>query len=215
VPEATEGPVAPWLSSPWRRLVELAVVAPVLVVTAPVMAVVAAAVAAVMGRPVLFRQVRSGQGGRPIRIMKFRTMIDAVGPDGQPLPDHDRLVPLGRALRGTSLDELPQLWSVVTGDMSLIGPRPLPPAYDERYSPAQARRLTVRPGLTGWAQVNGRNTISWSEKFALDAWYVTHASWRVDLSIVARTVELLLTRRGVRAEGHATMPEFMGPSASP
>jgi len=215
VPEAGEGSVAPWLSSPWRRLVELVVVTPALLVAAPVMAVVAAAVAAVMGRPLLFRQVRSGQGGKPIRIMKFRTMTDAVDPDGVPLPDGDRLVPLGRALRGTSLDELPQLWSVLSGDMSLIGPRPLPPAYDERYSPAQARRLAVRPGLTGWAQVNGRNAVSWPERLSLDGWYVEHATWRVDLTIVARTIGVLVSRRGVRAEGHATMPEFMGSSESP
>ena len=187
-------------------------VTPVVVVSAPVMVLVALAVAKVLGRPVLFRQVRSGRGGEPVRIAKFRTMTEAVDDGGELLPDADRLMGLGRVLRGTSLDELPQLWSIVTGEMSLIGPRPLPVAYDERYSPEQARRLLIRPGLTGWAQVHGRNAVSWPERLALDVWYVEHASWRVDLSIVARTLSMLVTRRGVQAEGHATMPEFTGSS---
>jgi len=174
------------------------------------MAVVALAVARVLGRPVLFRQVRSGRAGRPVGILKFRTMTDAVDGDGRLLPDAERLVPLGRFLRASSLDELPQLWSIVVGDMSLIGPRPLPMAYDERYSASQARRLVTRPGLTGWAQVHGRNAISWTEKLALDSWYVDHATWRVDLSIVMRTLRMVVARTGVQAEGHATMPEFTG-----
>jgi sugar transferase EpsL len=145
--------------------------------------------------------------------MKFRTMTDAVDADGRLLPDADRLVPLGRFLRSSSLDELPQLLSIVAGDTSLIGPRPLPPAYDERYSPAQARRLAARPGLTGWAQVHGRNAISWPERLSLDAWYVDHATWKVDLAILVRTLVMVVRREGVTAEGHATMPEFTGESA--
>ena len=183
---------------------------PLLTLAAPVMAVVAVAVAKVMGRPVLFRQVRSGRDGRRVRIVKFRTMTDAVDTEGALLPDAERLVPLGRFLRASSLDELPQLWSIVSGETSLIGPRPLPTAYDERYSPEQARRLAVRPGLTGWAQVHGRNAISWPERLAYDVWYVDHATWRVDLSILVRTLAMVVSRQGVQAEGHATMPEFTG-----
>jgi lipopolysaccharide/colanic/teichoic acid biosynthesis glycosyltransferase len=214
VPEPPIAPTAAWLDSPRRRLLELLLVTPVVALAAPVMGVVAVAVARVMGRPVLFRQVRSGKGGQPVRIVKFRTMTHAVDEQGRLLPDADRLVLLGRFLRSTSLDELPQLWSIVSGETSLIGPRPLPSAYDERYSPEQARRLAVRPGLTGWAQVHGRNAISWPERLSLDGWYVDHATWRVDLSILVRTLAVVLTRSGVRAEGHATMPEFTGSSGS-
>ena len=203
-----------WLESPWRRLIELLLVSPVVVVTAPVAAVIAVAVAKNLGRPVLFRQVRSGKNGRPIRIAKFRSMTEAVDHAGQALPDAQRLSRLGRFLRASSLDELPQLTAVLSGEMSLIGPRPLPSAYDERYTDEQARRLGVRPGLTGWAQVHGRNEVAWPDRLALDVWYVEHASWRIDLSIVVRTVWMLLAATGLPADGHATMPEFTG-SAEP
>jgi lipopolysaccharide/colanic/teichoic acid biosynthesis glycosyltransferase len=209
-------PVSHWLESPWRRLIELLVVSPVVVVTAPLTAVVAVAVAKNLGRPVLVRQVRSGKNGRPIRIAKFRSMTEAVDHAGKALPDVQRLSGLGRFLRASSLDELPQLATVVSGEMSLIGPRPLPAAYDERYTTEQARRLAVRPGLTGWAQVHGRNEVAWPDRLALDVWYVEHASWRLDLSIVVRTVWMLVRTRGVPAEGHTTMPEFTGsPAPSP
>ncbi|MEO7825788.1 MAG: sugar transferase, partial [Allosphingosinicella sp.] len=148
-----------------------------LIVLAPVLAAVAVAVATRLGRPVLFRQVRPGLGGKPFRLVKFRTMLDAVDSEGRPLDDSRRLTPFGRLLRASSLDELPELWNVLKGDMSLVGPRPLLMHYLPLYSPEQARRHDVRPGLTGWAQVNGRNALSWPEKLALDTWYVDHRSF--------------------------------------
>ena len=194
-----------------KRLIDLGVAGAALVATAPVVAVAAAAVRLGLGRPVLFRQERAGQGGCPFMLMKLRTMRPP-GPseDG---PDHDgaRLTPLGRLLRATSVDELPSLWNVVRGDMSLVGPRPLPMRYLDRYTPAQARRLEVVPGLTGWAQVNGRNRLSWDERFELDRWYVDHRSVALDLRILALTVARVLTGRGISQLDHATMPEFTGP----
>ena len=146
----------------------------------------------------------------PIVMPKFRTMSDERTADGELLPDEDRITQLGRRLRSSSLDELPQLWSVITGDMSLIGPRPLPMTYIDRYSAEQRRRLDARPGITGWAQVNGRNALSWPDKLALDQWYIDHASPRVDVGILLRTIRSVVKRDGVSADGHATMPEFMG-----
>jgi lipopolysaccharide/colanic/teichoic acid biosynthesis glycosyltransferase len=201
---------ARWLHSPVKRAVDAAVAAVALVVVSPIAAVVALAVRFRLGTPVLFRQARAGQGGRPIEIVKFRSMTDTRGADGELLPDAERLPRFGRLLRASSLDELPQLWSVVRGDMSLIGPRPLPLAYVERYDPEQRRRLDAVPGITGWAQVHGRNALDWPTKLALDVWYVDHASPLVDLRIVGLTVRALLTRGGVNAIDHATMYEFLG-----
>lgn len=171
---------------------------------------VGAAVWATMGRPILFKQLRSGLHGRPFYLYKFRTMTDARNAGGQLLPDEQRLTRLGRWLRATSLDELPELWNVLKGDMSLVGPRPLLMEYLERYTPEQARRHEVKPGITGWAQVNGRNALSWEEKFRLDVWYVDNWSLWLDLKILFMTVLKVLRREGISAEGYATMPEFMG-----
>ncbi len=193
-----------------KRLFDRTVAAAMLVASAPVQAATALAVRATMGAPVLFRQRRPGRDGIPFEIYKFRTMRDATDAQGQALPDETRLTPLGRFLRASSLDELPQLWNILRGDVSLVGPRPLLIRYLERYSPEQARRHDVLPGITGWAQVNGRNSISWSEKFALDVWYVDHWSLLLDLRILAMTFGRVLKRDGIAREGHATMPEFMG-----
>lgn len=165
-----------------------------------------------LGSPVFFRQVRPGLGGQPFRMVKFRTMTDQRGSDGQLLPDSQRLTSFGRFLRGTSLDELPELWNVIKGDMSLVGPRPLLMEYLPLYSPEQARRHEVRPGVTGWAQVNGRNALSWDEKFALDVWYVENQSIWLDLRILWMTVRKVLVREGISAPGDATMPVFRGNS---
>jgi lipopolysaccharide/colanic/teichoic acid biosynthesis glycosyltransferase len=181
-----------------------------LVVLSPVLAVVALLVRVRMGSPVLFRQQRPGRGGRPFELTKFRTMTDTRSPDGALLPDAERLTALGRFLRRTSIDELPELLNVVRGDMSLVGPRPLLMEYLPLYSPEQARRHDVRPGVTGWTQVNGRNALTWDEKFALDVWYVDHRSTRLDLDIIGRTVSQVLSGHGVSAPGHATMEPFRG-----
>ena len=162
------------------------------------------------GGPVFFRQQRPGLHDRPFTLIKFRSMSDARDAVGNPLPDGDRLTRLGRLLRSTSLDELPELWNVLLGDMSIVGPRPLLMRYLDRYSPEQARRHEVRPGLTGYAQIKGRNSLSWDEKLALDIWYVDHRSLALDLRIIAATVSQVLRRRGISAAGEATMPEFMG-----
>jgi lipopolysaccharide/colanic/teichoic acid biosynthesis glycosyltransferase len=181
-----------------------------LLLIAPVLAVVALAIRASIGPPVLFRQPRPGRHGAPFTVVKFRTMSDALGPDGLPLPDAARLTRLGRFLRSTSLDELPQLWNVLRGELSLVGPRPLLMEYLPRYSPEQARRHDVLPGITGWAQVNGRNAISWEQKFALDVWYVDHWSPWLDLRILLLTAARVLKRHGIASAGHATMPPFSG-----
>jgi sugar transferase EpsL len=199
-----------WLHSPLKRAIDVTVSAIALIVLSPVLAAVAIAVRLRLGSPITFRQLRSGRHGVPIHVVKFRSMTDARTPDGTPLPDAERLTPFGRRLRASSLDELPQLWSVLRGDMSLVGPRPLPSSYDDRYSPEQRRRLAATPGITGWAQVQGRNSIDWTTKLAHDVWYVDHASLRVDVSIVARTLRSLVARDGVSFDGHATMPEFLG-----
>jgi sugar transferase EpsL len=197
-----------------RRLLDIVGATSLLAVGAPLMMASATAVALSMGRPILFRQKRPGRGGRPFEILKFRTMLDTRDASGRPRPDAERLTRVGRFLRATSLDELPELWNVLCGDMALVGPRPLLMQYLERYSPRQARRHEVRPGLTGWAQVNGRNALSWDEKFELDIWYVDHRSLCLDIQILARTALVVLGRSGISHEGEATMAEFMG-AASP
>ncbi|CAJ0882294.1 putative sugar transferase EpsL [Ralstonia sp. LMG 32965] len=163
-----------------------------------------------LGSPVFFRQRRPGLYGEPFEMVKFRTMTDARGPDGQLLPDAQRLTPFGRFLRSTSLDELPELWNVVKGDMSLVGPRPLLMEYLPLYSAEQARRHEVRPGVTGWAQVNGRNALSWEDKFRLDVWYVDNHSLWLDIKILWLTVRKVLVREGISADGEATMSKFTG-----
>lgn len=163
-----------------------------------------------LGTPVFFRQTRPGLQGRPFNMVKFRTMADARGPGGQLLPDADRLTAFGRFLRSSSLDELPELWNVIKGDMSLVGPRPLLMEYLPLYAPDQARRHEVRPGITGWAQVNGRNALSWDEKFKLDVWYVDHRSLWLDIKILWLTVRKVLVREGISAAGEATMSKFTG-----
>lgn len=163
-----------------------------------------------LGSPVLFRQVRPGLHGQPFTMVKFRTMTDERGQDGALLPDAQRMTPFGRFLRVSSLDELPELWNVLRGEMSLVGPRPLLMEYLPLYSPQQARRHEVRPGITGWAQVNGRNAISWQDKFVLDVWYVDHRSMWLDLKILWLTVRKVLLRDGISAAGEATMPKFEG-----
>lgn len=193
-----------------RRVFDLTMAAAALLVLSPLMAVIAAVVRLLLGRPVLFRQQRPGLHGRPFTLVKFRSMAGGR----ETSTDAGRLTPLGRWLRATSLDELPQLWNVVRGEMSLVGPRPLLVRYLDRYTPEQARRHEVRPGLTGWAQVNGRNARTWEERFALDVWYVDHRSWRLDLGILVRTAWKVLTREGIAAEGEATMAEFLGTSGA-
>jgi lipopolysaccharide/colanic/teichoic acid biosynthesis glycosyltransferase len=167
-----------------------------------------------LGAPALFRQIRPGLHGRPFQLIKFRTMTDARGEDGLPLPDSERLTPFGRFLRATSLDELPELWNVLKGDMSLVGPRPLLMQYLPLYSQEQARRHEVRPGLTGWAQVNGRNALSWEQKFSLDVWYVDNRTFGMDVKILLLTVRKAIAREGISAPGDATMPPFLGPGGS-
>lgn len=194
----------------WKRLLDVTASAAVLVLGAPVLAATAALVYADVGRPVLFRQPRVGLGGRVFELIKFRTMKDAIGRDGRPLPDGERLTRIGRVLRASSLDELPQLVCVLRGDMSMVGPRPLLVEYLARYSPEQARRHAVPPGITGLAQVAGRNALTWPEKFALDVYYVDHHSLALDLEILARTAWAVIRRDGISAAGQATMPAFQG-----
>ena len=176
----------------------------------PLAVVVALMVRVKLGAPVLFRQTRPGRGGEPFQMVKFRSMTDERDQHGNLLPDADRLPPFGKLLRRTSLDELPGLYSVLKGDMSLVGPRPLLVQYLDRYTPRQARRHEVRPGMTGWAQVNGRNAASWDDRFEMDVWYVDNRSFGLDLRILALTVAKVFTGDGVTAEGEATVTEFMG-----
>jgi len=194
-----------------QRMFDLGVTAAALPLALPLLAVVALLVRVLMGAPVLFRHTRTGQRGRLFTLYKFRTM--RPGAPGE--PDATRLTAVGRLVRNLSLDELPQLWNVLRGDMSVVGPRPLLPEYLDRYTPEQARRHEVRPGITGWAQVNGRNALTWPEKFALDVWYVDHRSVGLDARIVLRTIGAVLGRAGVSAPRAATMPEFMGEAAPP
>jgi len=181
----------------------------------PVLAVVSVLVRFLLGSPVLFRQERPGYHGRLFTLLKFRSMIAASDETGRTLPDEARLTRFARALRSTSLDELPELWNVLCGDMSLVGPRPLLKQYLERYTPEQARRHDVKPGMTGWAQVNGRNTLSWEDRFTLDVWYTDHLSCWLDLKIVALTLWKILVREGISSPGLATMHEFYGSKAEP
>lgn len=193
-----------------KRLIDIVGAAFALLLLSPVIALTWLVVRFRIGTPTLFAQERPGLGGCPFRMLKFRTMTDARDHRGQLLPDSERLTQLGRFLRSTSLDELPGLWSVLKGDMSLVGPRPLLMSYLPLYSPEQARRHEVRPGITGWAQVNGRNALSWEEKFRLDVWYVDHRSLALDLKILLLTVRKVLVRDGISADGEATMPVFTG-----
>jgi lipopolysaccharide/colanic/teichoic acid biosynthesis glycosyltransferase len=193
-----------------KRLFDLVIAVPALVVLSPVLLVLALLVRRYLGAPVLFRQQRPGLHGRPFTLYKFRTMTEARDAEGRLLPDAQRLTPFGRFLRSTSLDELPELFNVVRGDMSLVGPRPLLMRYLERYTPTQRRRHEVRPGITGWAQVNGRNALDWPQRLALDVWYVDHLSFALDLRILLITVVKILRREGIAEPGQATMREFMG-----
>ena len=192
------------------RAVDVVVAVSLLVLTAPVVAAVAVAVRLRLGSPVVFRQVRAGRGGRPFTIHKFRTMLDEVAPDGRARTEEERIGRLGAFLRATSLDELPQLVDVLRGDMALVGPRPLYVEYVPLYSPEQARRLLVRPGITGLAQVSGRNEVPWEQRLALDVQYVDHRSVLLDLRILARTAVRVLSRSGVTQTGHATSEMFTG-----
>jgi len=193
-----------------KRALDIALACVALVLLSPVLAVVWVLVRLRMGTPVLFRQQRPGRHGRPFEMAKFRTMTDARDADGNLRPDADRLTALGQWLRRSSIDELPELLNVLAGDMSLVGPRPLLMQYLPLYSPEQARRHEVRPGITGWAQVNGRNAVSWPEKFELDVWYVDHRSTKLDFEIMWKTVSQVVGGHGVSADGHATMEPFTG-----
>jgi lipopolysaccharide/colanic/teichoic acid biosynthesis glycosyltransferase len=181
-----------------------------LLLLAPVIAVVAFQIRRKLGSPVFFRQVRPGIGGQPFEMIKFRTMRDAKNENGDLLPDSERMIPLGNFLRNSSLDELPELWNVLIGDMSLVGPRPLLMEYLPLYSTEQARRHNVRPGITGWAQVNGRNAVSWEQKFKYDVWYVENQSFWLDLKIIWMTIKKVIAREGINAPGHATTENFKG-----
>jgi sugar transferase EpsL len=195
-----------------KRLLDLGLSASILAVASPLLTLIAAAVRLDLGRPVLFRQQRLGFLSRPFVILKFRTMRDMRDPSGQLLPDAERLTPLGRLLRTTSLDELPELINILKGEMSLVGPRPLLVEYLDRYTPEQMRRHEVLPGLTGWAQINGRNALSWEERFKLDLWYISHHSLALDLQILLRTLGKALNREGISHPGQETMPRFDDPT---
>ena len=193
-----------------KRLFDIVVALIALLLFSPILLIVAILIARRLGSPVLFRQVRPGLNGRLFTMVKFRSMRDAVDKQGNPLPDDQRLTPFGAWLRASSLDELPELWNVLKGDMSLVGPRPLLVEYLPLYSPEQARRHDVRPGITGWAQVNGRNAISWDDKFRLDCWYVDHRSLALDLKILLLTVRRVFKRDGITQEGHVSAEKFTG-----
>ena len=193
-----------------KRLLDIIIASIALILLSPLYAFVAYKVKKNLGSPVLFRQVRPGLHGRPFEMIKFRTMKDAVDEQGNPLPDSERLTPFGQMLRSTSLDEMPELWNVIKGDMSIVGPRPLLMEYLPLYSPEQAKRHDVRPGMTGHAQVNGRNAIGWEEKFKLDTWYVENQSIWLDFKIMFKTVHKVLAKDDISAEGEATMTKFTG-----
>jgi len=193
-----------------KRLFDVVASVMGLLLLLPIIAIVAWKVRIKLGSPVLFRQVRPGLNGKPFEMVKFRTMKDAVDVQGNPLPDSERLTSFGAFLRSASLDELPELWNVLKGDMSLVGPRPLLMEYLPLYSPEQYRRHEVRPGVTGWAQVNGRNALSWEEKFKLDVWYVDNRSFWLDLKILFLTIKKVFIREGISGEGEATMSKFTG-----
>lgn len=185
-----------------------------LIILSPIIAIVAWKIRKNLGSPVLFRQVRPGFDGKPFEMVKFRSMRDAVDASGNPLPDSERMTPFGRMLRASSLDELPELWNVLKGEMSLVGPRPLLMEYLPLYDSEQYRRHEARPGVTGWAQINGRNAISWEDKFKLDVWYVDNCSLWLDIKILLLTVKKVFVRDGISAEGEVTMPKFTGSKQS-
>ncbi len=194
----------------FKRLFDIIASAFGLLLLSPIITIVAWKIRRKLGSPVLFRQVRPGLEGKPFEMVKFRTMRDAVDAAGNPLPDSERMTSFGSFLRSSSLDELPELWNVFKGDMSLVGPRPLLMEYLPLYSPEQYRRHEVRPGVTGWAQINGRNALSWDEKFKLDVWYVDNRSLWLDIKIIFLTIQKVVLRDGISAEGEATMAKFTG-----
>ena len=198
-----------------KRIIDILGAFTALILFSPIMAYTAWKVSKTMGSPVLFQQTRPGKNGKPFEMIKFRTMQDANGPDGKPLPDAERITPFGDFMRRTSLDELPEFWNVLKGDMSLVGPRPLLMQYLPLYSKEQYRRHEVRPGITGWAQVNGRNAISWEEKFKLDVWYVDNQSFWLDIKILFLTVKKVVFKENISADNHATMPFFSGTESGP
>ena len=191
-----------------KRLFDFLGAFALLLLLSPLLLGLAVAVRVKLGSPVIFRQRRPGLGGRIFTVVKFRSMRDATGRDGKPLPDAERLTDFGRRLRASSMDELPELWNVLCGEMSLVGPRPLLVEYLDYYTPEEARRHDVRPGLTGWAQIHGRNATTWDERLALDAWYAQHRTFLMDLRILWRTVALVFSREGITAPGEATMPRL-------
>jgi sugar transferase EpsL len=196
-----------------KRCLDASIAAALLVLLAPLFAVLAVLIRIRLGSPVLFVQERPGLHSAPFRLVKFRSMTDKTDDQGRPLPDAQRMTRLGRFLRATSLDELPELWNVLKGEMSLVGPRPLLMEYLPRYTSEQARRHDIRPGITGWAQINGRNAVSWTEKFEMDIWYVDHHTIRLDALILWRTIGQVVRRHGISAGGDTTMPKFMGRDA--
>jgi sugar transferase EpsL len=198
-----------------KRVFDVVLALTLLVVLAPVLALVALAVRMNLGAPVLFRQQRPGLRERPFLLVKFRSMRDGTDHEGRLLEDAQRLTPFGQLLRATSLDELPELWNVLTGEMSLVGPRPLLMEYLPRYSARQRRRHDVRPGITGWAQINGRNSSTWEARLEHDVWYVEHRSLLLDARILARTVRQVFVAEGIAQPGHATMPRFTGSGGAP
>ncbi|HVB56371.1 MAG TPA: sugar transferase [Candidatus Acidoferrales bacterium] len=198
------------MNSVVKRSIDLIGSISCLTLLSPLMLVIALTIVLTMGRPVFFRQRRPGYQGRPFWLVKFRTMNDARDPHGKPLPDDLRLRRLGRILRRTSLDELPELWNVANGEMSLVGPRPLLMEYMDRYTPEQERRHHAKPGITGWAQINGRNALTWEQKFACDVWYVDHSSWFLDAKILAMTLWKVVKAEGINQPGQATAEEFRG-----
>lgn len=193
-----------------KRFFDIVVSFLALVIFSPLITLVAYKIKNNLGSPVLFRQTRPGLKGKPFEMVKFRTMKDATDKDGNPLPDVERMTPFGDKLRNSSLDELPELWNVLKGDMSLVGPRPLLMQYLPLYNKEQARRHDVRPGVTGWAQINGRNAISWDEKFKLDVWYVDNRSFWLDIKILFLTVKKVFVKEGISADGHVTIEPFKG-----
>ncbi|UCJ15197.1 sugar transferase [Pseudomonas sp. MM211] len=193
-----------------KRLVDIALALIGLIALSPVILLVAISIRRRLGAPIFFSQIRPGLGGRPFKMVKFRTMLDAFDTDGKLLPDSQRMTRFGSFLRSSSLDELPELWNVLKGDMSLVGPRPLLMEYLSLYDSCQYRRHEVRPGITGWAQINGRNALNWEKKFELDVWYVDNRSFRLDMKILFLTVKKVLWRDGISAEGEVTMSKFTG-----
>jgi lipopolysaccharide/colanic/teichoic acid biosynthesis glycosyltransferase len=193
-----------------KKVFDLSAASIALLLLLPILIILALLIRIKLGTPIFFKQTRPGLYAQPFQLIKFRSMRNTHDTSGELLPDSERLTTFGKWIRSTSLDELPELWNVLKGDMSLVGPRPLLMEYLTRYSPEQARRQEVKPGITGWAQVNGRNAISWEEKFRMDVWYVDHQSFCLDVKILFLTVQSVITRRGITSEGKATMPAFKG-----